>query len=248
MRLDVYLTPAELHPGALAGCVVGVIDVLRASTTITAAIDHGARAVIPFEGTDEVVERARQFERAAVLLAGERKMLTVPGFDLGNSPGEVTADVVAGKTVLLSTTNGTHALLQSQGARDTVIASYVNCGAVTALCRTALRSGLPVALVCAGQDRHFALEDAACAGRFVRTITRRFTGATLNDAARACALIDRKYGDDLETLFHDSAHGYALADAGFGDDLVHCARLDAHPVVPVYVERHIVKLGNDRDR
>lgn len=246
MRLDVYLTPAELLPGVLTDCVVGVIDVLRASTTITTAISNGARAVIPFEGTDEVVERGRQFERGAVLRAGERKMRPVPGFDLGNSPLEVTPAVVCDKTVLLSTTNGTHALLQCQGARDTIIASYVNCSAASALFRTALRSGLSVALVCAGQDRHFALEDAGCAGRFIRAVTRRFTGVTLNDAAHACALLDRKYGDSLETLFLDSAHGRALADAGFGDDLRACAALDAHPVVPVYADRQIARLGNGR--
>jgi len=248
MRLDVYLTPAEIHPGALTDGVVAVIDVLRASTTITTAIDNGARAVIPFEGTDEVVERARQFERDGVLLAGERKMLPVSGFDLGNSPAQVTREVVGGKTVLLSTTNGTHALLQAQGARDTIVASYVNCSPVTALCRAALRSGLRVSLVCAGQDRAFALEDAGCAGRFVRTITKRLTNVTLNDAAQACLLIDKKYGDSLDTLFQDAAHGRALAEAGFANDLVLCAQVDAHPVVPVYVDRQIVKLGNEHDR
>jgi len=219
VRLDVYLTAAELTPGALNDRVVGVIDVLRASTTITTALNLGARAVIPFEGTDEVVAAARNFERSSVLLAGERKMLPVSGFDLGNSPAELTPAIVAGKTLLLSTTNGTHALLQCHGARETVIASYVNCSAVTALFRTAFRSGVSVALVCSGQDRHFALEDAACAGRLVRVASRRFTGVTLNDAAHACSLLDRKYGDALETLFLDSAHGRALADAGFGRDL-----------------------------
>jgi len=243
MRLDVYLTPGEVVPGALNGAVVAVIDTLRASTTIAVALARGARAVIPFLGTDEVAERAHQFERAEVRLAGERKMLPIPGFDLGNSPTQFAADTVGGKTVLLSTTNGTYALLSVQGARDIVVASYVNWSAVTSLLRTALRSEAHVAIVCAGQDRHFALEDAGCAGRFVRSVTRRFGDVTLNDAAHACALLDRKYGDNIQALFHDSAHGRALIAAGFGDDLAACAQMDAFPVVPVFTERHIVSLG-----
>jgi phosphosulfolactate phosphohydrolase-like enzyme len=80
----------------------------------------------------------------------------------------------------------------------------------------------------------------------VRAATRRFTGVAMNDAAHACSLLDRKYGDNLETLFLDSAHGRSLADAGFGSDLEQCAAVDAHPVVPVYVDRQIIRLGNDR--
>ena len=248
MRLDVYLTAAELTPGVLNGAVVAVIDVLRASTTITVALANGARAVVPFDGTDDLAERAKQFERSDVRLAGERKMLPVPGFDLGNSPRGFTRQAVDGKTVLLTTTNGTHTLIAAQGARDTVVASYVNCAVVTARLRAAVRGGTPVAIVCAGQDRHFALEDAACAGRYVRAVTRRFSDVALNDAAHACALIDRKYGDNLQALFFDSAHGRALADAGFGDDLVACAEVDAHAVVPVYSDRQITRLGSDRAR
>jgi 2-phosphosulfolactate phosphatase len=248
VRLDVYLTPGELQPGALNGAVVAVIDVLRASTTIAVALNNGAKAVIPFEEADDVVTSAKQFKRSEVCLAGERKMLPIPGFDCGNSPHEFTREVVEGKPVLLTTTNGTHALLATQGARDTVVASYVNSAAVAALLRSAARSGQNIALVCSGQDRHFALEDAACAGRYVSLITELGQDVILNDAARACALIDKTYGNDLQALFLDAAHGRALQAAGFNDDLVICAQVDAFPVVPVYTDRQITKLGTDRGR
>lgn len=248
MRLDVFLTAGELAQGELAGRVVAVIDVLRASTTIAAALANGARAVIPFEDTDEMLTRAKQFEHAAVRLAGERKMLPIAGFHFGNSPLEFTDQVVRGKTVLLSTTNGTRALLGTQGAAEVVVASYVNSAVVTALLRSAIRGGSDVALVCAGQDDHYALEDAACAGRFVRAVTHHMAEVHLNDAAHSCALLARNYGDDIGTVFLDSTHGRALVEAGFRADVEVCAQIDAFPVVPVYSDRQITKLGPERER
>lgn len=248
MRLDVYLTPDELARGELSGRVVAMVDVLRASTTIAVALANGARAIIPFQDMDDVIERARQFERGTVVLAGERRMLPIPGFDLGNSPTTFTPEAVNGKTILLSTTNGTRTLLAAQGARDVVVASYVNMAVVTAMLRAALRGGTDVVIACAGQNGHYALEDAACAGSLVRAVARRMSGLAMNDAAHSCALIARGYGDDIMSAFLHSAHGRALGEAGFQDDLVLCRQVDAYPVVPIYNERNITKLGPERER
>src|SRR3982750_1373244 len=147
MRVDVLFGVQHLTPQDVQGRVVAVIDVLRASTTIAVALANGAKAVIPFESSEDAIMRSKQMERGAFKLAGERRMLKVEGFDLGNSPGEHTAEAVEGKTVLLTTTNGTKALLALQGARDVVAASYVNLTAVSAMLRTALRGGHDVTLV-----------------------------------------------------------------------------------------------------
>ena len=248
MKLDVFFGGHQLTPADLQGRVVLVIDVLRASTTVAIALANGAKAVVPFESSDEVVARAKQFEREDVLLAGERRMHAIPGFDLGNSPREYTREAVEGKTVLLTTTNGTVALAGLQGARDVVVASYVNYSAVSAMIRAAARGAADISIVCAGRDRQFALEDAACAGRFTRGVTRRLANVRLNDAAQACSLIDKRYGDRLDRLFEDAEHGRALAEAGYGEDLVVCATVDSHPVIPIYQDRQITKLGPDRER
>jgi 2-phosphosulfolactate phosphatase len=248
VRIDVLFGVQQLTPQDVQGRVVAVIDVLRASTTIATALAHGAKAVIPFESSEEAVTRSKQLERGAFRLAGERRMLKMEGFDLGNSPLEHTAEAVEGKTVLLTTTNGTKALLAVQGARDVVVASYVNLTGVTTMLRAALRGGADITLVCAGQDRQFALEDAACAGRYVYNISRRLADVDLNDAALAASLIDRKYGDNLIRLFNTAAHGRALAAAGFEGDLSACAAVDSFPVIPIYQERQITKLGPERER
>ena len=248
MRVDVVFGGAALMPSDVSGRVVAVIDVLRASTSIATALNNGAKAVIPLESSDEVVTRSKALERSDVRLAGERRMLAIPGFDLGNSPREFTRAAVEGKTILMTTTNGTPAITNTQGARDVVIASYVNYTAVLTMLRTALRGGTDITLVCAGRERQFALEDAGCAGRFVTNVSKRLTGVSVNDAAQACALIDKRYGEQVLKLFEASEHGRALRDAGFGDDLTACAAVDAHPVIPLYSDRQITKLGPDRER
>lgn len=249
MRADVFFSAHELNSSDVANRVVAVIDVLRASTTIAVALANGARKIIPFDSTDEVVLHSKSYERGEVRLAGERRMRPIPGFDFGNSPREFTAAATEGKTVLFSTTNGTAALVAVQGARDVVVGSYVNFSAVLTLLHTAVRGGTDVAIVCAGRDRQFSLEDAACAGRFVRFLSRRPSQpVTLNDAARAAMQLERGYGDHLDRLFEDSVHGQALLEAGFGDDLPICAALDSYPVIPIYHDRQITKLGPERER
>jgi 2-phosphosulfolactate phosphatase len=248
VRVDVLFGAAAVAPSDVAGKVVAVIDVLRASTVIATALSNGARAIIPMESSEEVVTRSKQFERSDVLLAGERKMLAITGFDLGNSPLQFTREVVEGKTVLMTTTNGTPAIATTAGARDVVIASYVNFTAVLTMLRTALRGGTDITLICAGRDRQFALEDAGCAGRYVYNVTRRLSGVELSDAAQSCSLIDRKYGQSILNLFEASEHGRALRAAGFVDDLAACAAIDSYPVIPIFQDRQVTKLGPERER
>ena len=153
MRIDVFFGANQFTTSDVTGRVVAVIDVLRASTTIAVALANGAKAVVPFDNSEDAVLRAKQFERRDVKLAGERKMHAIPGFDLGNSPREFTREVVEGKTVLFTTTNGTGTLTAVQGARDVVVAGYVNFSAVLAMMRAAARSGTDVSIICAGRDR-----------------------------------------------------------------------------------------------
>ena len=181
-------------------------------------------------------------------LAGERKSQPIPGFDFGNSPSEFTREAVEGKTVLMSTTNGTAAILAVQGARDVIVASYVNFSASLAMLRDALRAGTDVAILCAGQDRQFSLEDAACAGLFIQHITAKHPKTDVNDAAQAAMVLNKKYGTNLKRLFKASSHGQTLVAAGYEADLEVCAELNAYGVLPVYQDRQITKVAAERPR
>ncbi len=248
MRLDVFFTPLQVKPADTQGRLVIIVDVLRASTTVATALGNGAKTVIPVEGPDEVISRAKEFHRSQTILAGEQKMHPITGFDLGNSPQDFTRKAVEGKTILITTTNGTRALLGVQGARDIVIASYVNFTAVLAMMKVAAGSNTDIAIICAGEEGGFTLEDAACGGRYVRAIPKRADSMQMNDAASASVLIEKKYGENIAKLFKESTHGQALQAAGFGDDLAAAAKVDAYPVVPIYQERQITKLGPERAR
>ncbi|HJP85911.1 MAG TPA: 2-phosphosulfolactate phosphatase [Gemmatimonadaceae bacterium] len=248
MRLDVFFSPIEVKPSDTAGRLVAIVDVLRASTTVATALGNGAKTVMPLEGADDVIVRSKEFHRSAVILAGEQGMQPIPSFDLGNSPQSFTPEVVEGKTILLTTTNGTRALLRVQGARDIVVASYVNFTAVLTLMKVAASSDTDIAIICAGEEGGFTLEDAACAGRYARALPKRSDAFEANDAAAASALIEKRYGDNIAKVFKESAHGKALAEAGFGDDLAAAAEVDSYPVVPIYQDRQITKLGPERAR
>jgi 2-phosphosulfolactate phosphatase len=248
VRIDVFFHGGAAGQSDLSGRVVLVIDVLRASTTIATALHNGARAVVPFEGVDEATARARTLDRREVILAGERRMVTVPGFDLGNSPREFTGEVVAGKTILLTTTNGTAAMVAPQGAAEVVIGAFVNYTAVLALLRGAARAGTSLSIVCAGSGGRFTLEDAVCAGRFVRGVSRRGIQPELGDAARVAAMIDRGIGGDVEAMLRACDHGRELIAAGYEADLAACAGVDTHPVVPVLRDRQLVPLAARKRR
>ena len=248
MRIDVHFNGSSAGQAELHDRVVLVVDVLRASTSIAAALSNGARAVIPFEGVDDAIMRARSLERSEVLLAGERKMAPIQGFELGNSPREFTAEVVTGKTIVMTTTNGTAALASCAGALEVLVGAFANYSAVLAWLRAAARAGKSLTIVCAGSNGRFALEDAICAGRFVRGVARRGIQPELGDAANVAAIIDRRMGADLQAVLRDSEHGRALIEAGLGDDVTYCAAIDTHPVVPVYRDRQVVPLGSGRER
>jgi 2-phosphosulfolactate phosphatase len=248
VRIDVYFNASSAGQHDLHERVVLVIDVLRASTSIAAALHNGARAVIPFQGVDEAITRARSLERSEVLLAGERKMAPIAGFQLGNSPREFTADVVAGKIIVMTTTNGTAAFSSTLGATEVLVGSFANYSAVLAWLRAAARAGKSITIVCAGNHGRFALEDAICAGRFVRGIARRGIQPDLGDAANVAAIVDRRMGADLPAVLRGSEHGRALMEAGLGADVSYCAGIDTHSVVPVYRDRQVVRLGDRRER
>ena len=207
----------------------------------------GVAALARGEGGEETVPLLL-LEVSQILLAGEHKMYPITGFDIGNSPQAFTPSVVEGKTIIITTTNGTRTLLGVQNARDIVIASYVNFSAALVMMKVAASSNTDIAIICAGEEGSFTLEDAACAGRYVRAIPKKADSVVVNDAAAASVLIEKRYGDNIAKVFKESSHGQALASAGFGDDLAAAAEVDSYPVVPIYQDRQITKLGPERAR
>jgi 2-phosphosulfolactate phosphatase len=198
-----------------------VIDVLRATTTLTVAMSHGALRVVPVATPEE----ALAWKRAApeVLACGERDGRMVPGFDLGNSPLEYAVTAVRGRTLVFASTNGSLALLAARSAQRRLLAAFVNLDAVV----ERLAGERRVAIVCAGKDGGLALEDAACAGLLCARLERR--GATLEGPGAALAKsLAPAGGVEVRGLLQGCAHGRYLRTLGaaFARDVEFCAGLD----------------------
>lgn len=235
MIVDVFFSPAVVDEASLEGRTAVVIDVIRATSTLTEALSNGAKAFIPTVSTEEAVRLASSLGREDTLLCGERKGLKVEGFDLGNSPAEFTPDLVEGKQLVMTTTNGTRAFVAAEGADRVLAASFMNLSAVAA----ALEGVSSLAVICSGRENRFALDDALCAGMLIAALDPgEDEEMVLNDAARVALDLAAKYSVDADFLRTTSA-GKALIDAGLGDDLSLCASVDRHDLVPEMRERRI---------
>src|SRR3954451_23239789 len=170
MKIDIVFAPAGLAPGEVQGRSVFVIDILRATTSMCAALSHGAKAIIPVASTEEALRLAQTIGSDDVLLAGEKDCVRIPGFHLGNSPLEMTERAVRGKTLIVTTTNGTKALLACQGAASVYPACAANLTLAAEKAREALERDRDLLVVCAGRDSAFSLDDAYCAGRLVAAV------------------------------------------------------------------------------
>ena len=235
MNATVFFTLQEVDGAVLQDHTAVVIDVLRASSTIVAALAAGAQAIYPVVSTEEAIKLATSLGREDALLAGERRGLKVEGFDLGNSPREFTPEAVGGKRVVMSTTNGTRALGAVDGAEHVLVASFLNLSAVAAACADAER----LAVVCAGREGRFSIDDTLCAGMLLSRLKERL-GVTLEveDAGRAALALAEAFGVD-DALLADSAAGRALAEIGMLDDVAWCGRVDVEELVPKLKERII---------
>ncbi|MDX1946949.1 MAG: 2-phosphosulfolactate phosphatase [Pirellulaceae bacterium] len=229
-NIEVFLLPSLVEPADLAGKSVVVIDVLRATTTITHALAAGATEVVPCQEIDEAQKLAATLPGTSVT-GGERGGRQIPGFDLANSPRDYTPARVGGKTVVFTTTNGTRAMLRCKLARRVLIGAFVN---FSALCRE-LAGDPAIAIVCAGTDGQITREDVLLAGAIADEMSR-LGPLELNDQAeiaadawRACVRdLTRPLGQTLRA----SRGGRNLIEIGQENDIDLAAQIDKFDIVP----------------
>jgi 2-phosphosulfolactate phosphatase len=231
--LDVAATPAAAASRTPVAIAV-VIDVLRATSTIVTALENGAAGIVPVREPDEAITVMRRLGRARTLLCGERKSRLIEGFDLDNSPASYARERVAGKTLVLTTTNGTRALVDA--ARD---ATIVYCAALLnrdAIVQRLVASDGDARLHCAGSEGAPSFEDILCAGAIVDALMKMDTSLAISDAARAAATVYAANAKRLTTALASGTHARSLIAAGFAADVAACALLDISHCVPAYVD------------
>lgn len=221
--------PDHLDDSMIQGQIAVVIDVLRATTTIAHALEHGASCVVPVASVDSA--RMLAHERAGAMLCGERGGIRPEGFELGNSPLEYARGLIADRDLVLTTTNGTRAMHMCSGAHGVYTGSVTNIGA---LCELLAEQDRDVVLVCSGTDRRVSLEDCICAGLIAERL-----GASheLDDSAllmrhAAEGVIERCAG--IEGAIGSSFHARRLVDMGFRADVAYAAVMNSSGCVPFF--------------
>lgn len=241
--LSTHYLPQFVSEADLAGEVVAVIDLIRASTTICHALHAGATDIQAFLEVGDVVRAANQLDaRDSIVLGGERGGVVIEGFDLGNSPAEYTPSEVFGKRVLFTTTNGTMALQHTRLAGRVIVAAMVNLSAVVA----SLEGEESIHLLCAGANGHVAREDRLTAGAIVYELSRREgEPRQLNDQARSvrgeweellttAKALGRSAEEQLAIELRETPGGKNLIRVEMDDDLPRCAAIDTLDLVPEY--------------
>lgn len=233
MTIDVCFTPRDYlaHPPA-GDHAVAVLDVFRATSSMLTAFANGCRRFFPVETIEEAMALREKIPSA--LLAGERQARPIPGFDLGNSPREYDRRTVGGKTIIMTTTNGTVALKTAERATKVYVGAFVNAAA---LCRKLAGADMDIVILCAGTRGRFTLEDALCAG----LIADRLDGVSgHSDTALAARSIYNDCRGNLLNRTSQGAHAGHLAVIGYGDDIVYCLRHDLYEIVPEYRNGEII--------
>ncbi|RYY36983.1 MAG: 2-phosphosulfolactate phosphatase [Sphingobacteriaceae bacterium] len=233
--LEVCLTPALLPLYKVEDFIVVIIDIFRATTSICYGIENGAEAIIPVSQVEECA--AYREKGLNYLLAAERDGAVVSGFDFGNSPFSYTKEKVAGKTVVLTTTNGTHALHLSIKAKKIVIGAFLN---ITALCNWLKTQDENILLVCAGWKNNFNLEDTLFAGAVVEQLKN--LGYTTDDPAIAANDMYNLAKDNLEGYLKKTSHSERLKQLGIEADIAFCLNVDITTAIPVLDGDRLVKM------
>ncbi|MEP0828040.1 MAG: 2-phosphosulfolactate phosphatase [bacterium] len=231
MRADLFLVPGPVGEQRLAGKTLVHIDVLRASTTICQALKSGARAVIPVAEPGEAAELRSKIGNDNSVLGGERDGVKIENFDLGNSPLEYTEDKVKGKTVILTTSNGTRGYYRTGGAKLILTGALVN---ISAVAKKVFQAGNDLVILCAGQDGDFSIEDTLCGGMILhKLLTDDKVDMELNDSASLALLLYRTNSRALKQTIARGEHGRFLKKLGFDEDVELATEIDALPVLPV---------------
>ena len=245
MRVDLHFTPHQIDELAMRDKTVVVIDVLRASTSITAALHNGAREVIPVTTVERAVKISGNLFGDYVLRGGERNGKMIEGFNLGNSPFDYSEEKIKGKAIIFSSTNGSLAIEKVRFARNVVIASFVNISLVV---RFLKKLNQDFVVLCAGNSGMFSIEDSVCAGMLLQKLNADDDmDPVLSDAAIAVSMLYKGFSRNLLKMVKNSEHGKYLASIGFANDLPVCAAVDTIPVLPQMVG-NVIRIKRDSEK
>jgi 2-phosphosulfolactate phosphatase len=229
------LSPALLHLTYLKDAIVVIIDVFRATSTIATALHNGAARVIPVAAVSECKKLGGEIPNAVT--AGEREGKVIEGLQYGNSPAEYPRDFIEGKTLVLTTTNGTKLLhmASAKGCAEVVTGSFPNLSSV---CQYLVDQNRPVVLGCSGWKDLFNLEDTLFAGAIIDRVKEHFT--IHDDASLMAQQIFKLHENNLYKFIQNTTHWHRLAAYGLQKDLHYCITIDIANTLPIFRNNELV--------
>ena len=230
------LSPALLHLYDVSNSVVVIIDVLRATSTIATALANGAKNIIPVESVAECIKMGKDMD---AITAGERDGQIAEGLEYGNTPFQYTPEFIKGKTLVLTTTNGTKLLHMAlaNGAKGIITGSFPNLSSV---CNYLSEQKTNVVLACAAWKDKVNIEDTLFAGAVINRIKDQFL-INCDSSAIALSLYNEGKDDLFEFMKKNNAsHYHRLMGFGLEKDIRFCLTEDVSPVLPVYKDNCLV--------
>ncbi len=242
MKINVLLSPLTADELYFTGKTTVVIDVLRASTTIITALKNGAKEIVPVATVEFAVKVSGGMFGGQTLLGGERNTKKIEGFALGNSPFEYSENVVAGKSIILYTTNGTKAIVKAKFSDELFICSFIN---VSAVAKQLSLLNKDFEIICSGRSNNFSMEDSVCAGILIAEIERINKAINLTDSAAACRILSNAYSKNIFKMMQETEHGKILIENGFNEDIKYSSSLNSTDAIPYLSGSALKLLQND---
>lgn len=227
MNIDIIISADDIKEEKIKGKSIVVIDILRATSVITTALNNGCKQVIPVVKIEEALEVVKD-NRENYILGGERKALKIDGFDCSNSPLEYEAEVVKDKTLVITTSNGTRAIKGSLSAKNILIGALIN-GKAVAEKLISLKND--VVIVNSGTDGQFSIDDFICSGYIINCIVKNEEVKLSDIAEVAKYLYDKNPNMELTS---EAKHYKRLMSLGLSGDLEYCYKKDIINIVPQY--------------
>lgn len=235
MNLEVCLSPAIYSKHANNENIVVIVDILRATSSICTAVFNGVKSIIPVA----TVEEAMEMKNNGYMVASERDGYILDFADFGNSPFNFNSEMVRGKEIVYSTTNGTRCIHMSSHSKKVVIGSFLN---ITALTEWLLLQNSPVLIFCASWKDRFSLEDTVFAGALAEKLLDSGQFESICDAVTASVDLWTLAKYDLKKYIEKSAQKYRLESKGLGDCIDYCLTFDQTPIIPAFINNKITAI------
>lgn len=235
-KIEVCFSPHDYPIYGATDNIVVIIDILRATTAICTAFEFGAEKIIPVAS----IEDAAAYKAKGYMVGAERNAVQLDGFDFGNSPYHYMSDKIKGKTLVITTTNGTQAIEKAKDAYKVVIGSFLN---ITILCKWLTTQNKNVLLLCSGWKNRFCLEDAMFAGAVVDLLSEQVAFEKMGDAALAAKYLYQSAKEDTYKFLRKSSHRKRLWDLNLKEDVKYCLSANKQlDFIPVLENGALVKM------